>query len=81
MRCFLMRAGHFRYDPGLGGYVVNISKEKGRMCVYCSQIFYARRAELDVPCPHEHWPKVKLLITSGNSKPPTAKFPDHGHFI
>jgi hypothetical protein len=30
---------------------------------------------------HEQWPKVKLLITSGNLKPADAEIPDHGHFI
>jgi two-component system, response regulator PdtaR len=30
---------------------------------------------------HEQWPKVKLLITSGDLKPSEADIPDHGHFI
>jgi DNA-binding NtrC family response regulator len=30
---------------------------------------------------HEQWPKVKLLITSGNLKPSRAQIPDDGHFI
>ena len=29
----------------------------------------------------ERWPKVLLLITSGNSRPATADIPDHGHFL
>ena len=30
---------------------------------------------------HEHWPKVKLLITSGDLKPAETDIPDHGHFL
>jgi DNA-binding LytR/AlgR family response regulator len=30
---------------------------------------------------HKQWPKVKLLITSGNLKPSQAEIPDQGHFI
>jgi two-component system, response regulator PdtaR len=30
---------------------------------------------------HENWPKVKLLLTSGNLRPSTAEIPDHGHFL
>jgi two-component system, response regulator PdtaR len=30
---------------------------------------------------HEQWPKVLLLITSGNSRPAKADIPNHGHFL
>jgi CheY-like chemotaxis protein len=30
---------------------------------------------------HEQWPRVLLLITSGNMKPAKADIPDHGHFL
>jgi CheY-like chemotaxis protein len=30
---------------------------------------------------HEQWPKVLLLITSGNIRPAQSDIPDHGHFL
>ena len=30
---------------------------------------------------HEQWPKVLLLITSGNGQPAKADIPNHGHFL
>jgi DNA-binding response OmpR family regulator len=30
---------------------------------------------------HKQWPRVLLLITSGNRKPSAADLPDYGHFL
>jgi len=30
---------------------------------------------------HERWPKVKILVTSGDTWPQTAQLPDDGHFL
>jgi two-component system, response regulator PdtaR len=30
---------------------------------------------------HARWPRVLLIITSGQIKPTEAEIPDHGHFI
>jgi DNA-binding NtrC family response regulator len=30
---------------------------------------------------HEQWPKVLVLITSGNSRPAKADIPNQGHFL